>query len=386
MISSLDHDALIAGGGPAGSALAIALTQAGRHAVLVEKTREAHHKVCGEFLSPECLPLLHRIGIYPEALGAQTIHSVRIVARDVLAEVRLPAPALAVTRKSLDESLLQRAEESGASILRGYTVEQLTHESEWNARPRWRARIADAAQVSLDLYGRDAFLATGKHDLRGWPRTAARSANTLVARKMYFSLSCAQQQELAGHVELIVFPGGYAGLQPVERGAANLCALVTRDKLHLLGSSWERLLDHMRQHSSHFARRLSGAVPVLTRSLALSSIPYGFRVSAQPEPSSPWRLGDQAAVIPSFCGDGMAIALHTALRAAELYLDGAPPAVFHLEINRRFARRLDFATALSRLLVSMPQLTRAVRLWPALLAEIFVATRVPGAPIHEPTC
>ncbi|MGB0121979.1 MAG: FAD-dependent monooxygenase [Silvibacterium sp.] len=78
--------ALIAGGGPAGSMLAIALAGAGRDVVLFEKTREAQHKVCGEFLSPESVPFLRRVGIDPAGLGAQTIHSVRLAARDLLAE------------------------------------------------------------------------------------------------------------------------------------------------------------------------------------------------------------------------------------------------------------------------------------------------------------
>src|ERR1700678_2754163 len=126
MIPSLCHDALIVGGGPAGSTLAIILANAGRQAVLVEKSKEAQHKVCGEFLSPESLPLLRQIGIHPEQLGAQTIHSVRVAARDVLAEVSLPAPALSLTRRVLDEALLQRAQQAGVCLLRGYTAESLS--------------------------------------------------------------------------------------------------------------------------------------------------------------------------------------------------------------------------------------------------------------------
>src|ERR1700678_1384983 len=128
MILSLCHDALIIGGGPAGSTLAIALANAGRQVVLIEKSKQGQHKVCGEFLSPESLPLLRHNGIDPERFGAQTIHSVRVAARDVLAEVRLPAPALSLTRRVLDEALLRRAQEAGVSLLRGYTAESLSHQ------------------------------------------------------------------------------------------------------------------------------------------------------------------------------------------------------------------------------------------------------------------
>ena len=46
------------GGGLAGSMVAMRLASAGREVVLLEKEREAHHKVCGEFLSREAIHYL----------------------------------------------------------------------------------------------------------------------------------------------------------------------------------------------------------------------------------------------------------------------------------------------------------------------------------------
>jgi hypothetical protein len=241
----------------------------------------------------------------------------------------------------------------------------------------WRARLKDGAHSSISLDGSDAFLATGKHDLRGWARETSGSQNALVAMKNYFVLSVDQQTALNGHVEVILFPGGYAGLQLVEGGGANLCALVTREKLRALGGNWDRLLDHMLARSPHLARRLSGAATALDRPLALSAIPYGYCAPASSPEPTPWRLGDQAAVIPSFCGEGMAIALHTADLAARIYLSGASPAVFHAQVRDQFAHRLYRTTMLSRLIIAMPSLAQAVRPWPSILSEIFHATRLP---------
>lgn len=375
MIPHLTCEALIVGGGPSGTRLAIDLAQAGRSVVLIEKTREAHHKVCGEFLSPECVPFLRQAGIDPEELGAQSIHSVRLAARDVIAEVRLPAPALSLTRRTLDEALLQRAEYSGTGVVRGYQIESLSRSN----AATWLAQMASGdSPESIWVEGRDAFLATGKHDLRGWSRSGKRVQGSLVAMKMYFQLSPGQQTELAGHVEILLYPGGYGGLQPVEGGCANLCVLITREKLRSLGGKWKNLLDHIQSHSAHLARRLSGAVPVLERPLALSAIPYGYCAAAPANAPSPWMLGDQAAVIPSFCGDGIAIALCTARRAAQLYLDGKTSADFQAEIQQRFEHRLRFSTLLSRMVIAAPSIAQAVKLWPAALSGIFSATRVPS--------
>lgn len=367
-------EALIVGGGPAGAALAIALAKEGRDVVLIEKSKQAHHKVCGEFLSPESLPLLRRAGVHPETMGAQTIHSVRLVARDVLAEVRLPAVALSLTRRTLDEALLEQATQSGANVLRGNQVESLSRRG-----AMWRAQAAGADCIELTrIEGSAAFLATGKHDLRGWPRTAKNVQGSLVAMKMYFELSPEQRAELAGHVEVLLFPGGYAGLQPVEGGRANLCALIQREKLRSLGGKWERMLGHMQSHSAHLARRLSGAVACLDRPLALSAIPYGYCVQTPSEGACLWRLGDQAAVIPSFCGDGMAIALYTADRAAQLYLDEKSAADFQAEVERKLQRKVELSTLLSRTVIAIPSIAQAARLWPAVLSGIFASTRVPG--------
>jgi flavin-dependent dehydrogenase len=380
MIPSLCHDALIIGGGPAGSTLAVALANAGRQVVMIEKSKEAQHKVCGEFLSPESLPFLRQIGIHPEQLGAQIIHSVRVASRDVLAEVSLPAPALSLTRRVLDEALLQRAQQAGVNLLRGYTAESLSHQPSGGNKDLWRLQITNNAHASISIQAPDAFLATGKHDLRGWTRGSRSTQSNLVALKMYFTLSPKQQSNLAGCVEIILYPGGYAGLQLVEGDGANLCALINREKLQSLGGRWDHLLNYMRQHSPHLAQRLSGARPILERPLAASSIPYGYCADESMKEPSPWRLGDQAAVIPSFSGDGMSIAMYTAYRAAQLYLEGATPAAFHRELRRHFRRQLHFATLLSRMVIAAPSLAQAVRLWPSMLSRIFVATRQPEAP------
>src|SRR5260370_41391518 len=56
-------DALIIGGGPAGSTAALLLAKAGWSVGLVEKSRFPRRKVCGEFLSATNLPLLRHLGV-----------------------------------------------------------------------------------------------------------------------------------------------------------------------------------------------------------------------------------------------------------------------------------------------------------------------------------
>ena len=57
------YDAAVIGGGVAGPALATELARAGRSVILFEKEKEAHDKVCGEFISHEGVRYLRDLGV-----------------------------------------------------------------------------------------------------------------------------------------------------------------------------------------------------------------------------------------------------------------------------------------------------------------------------------
>src|SRR3546814_14508479 len=95
--------------------------------------------------------------------------------------------------------------------------------------------------------------------------------------------------------------------------------------------------------------RLEGAEPLLTRPLAVARIPYGFLHTPGSADGGVYRLGDQAAVIPSFSGDGMAIALHSGIAAADSFLAGSAAADYHMRLRRRLACQFAVAGGLHRL-------------------------------------
>lgn len=366
MMAQSMPDALVLGGGPAGAALAVRLARRGRSIVLMEQSAAAHHKVCGEFLSHEAASYFDRLGIDLAALGAVPIHGVRLAAGRPIAACELPFPALSLTRRKLDESLLALAAQAGVTVWRGSRVDALDA-----CGSGWRARLASGHSVCAHA----AFLATGKHDIAGHRRPPGRQ-NGLVAFKMYFRLSPAQQRALDGWVELFVFPGGYAGLQLTEDSQANLCLLVTRQTLLSCGNQWPTLLNRLRSSSAALAERLDAAQPLLEKPLALSSIPYGLL--SRSAPTGLWRLGDQAAVIPSFSGDGISIALHSAQLAAGLYTRGAPVHELARRLHAELRNSIGLATTISRLMVAAPALAHLARLYPPALRLIAARTRIPA--------
>jgi menaquinone-9 beta-reductase len=360
------YDVMIVGGGLAGSAAAITLARAGRRVVLIEKELQAHHKVCGEFLSQEALSYLPGLGVETATLGAVPIHSVCLAGRFGVSETRLPFASKALTRRRLDEELIRFAEHAGATVLRGHRVLSLSRADEG-----WQAQLADEDRVTAKA----AFLATGKHDLHERPRTEGRQRD-LIAFKMYWRLTPSQAAELEGHVELDLYRKGYAGLMPVEDGMANLCCLVNRSEYLRLGARWDNLLEAMQQDCPYLRQRLQGAEPLLAKPLAIAAIPYGL---VRKHTDGAWMLGDQAAVIPSFTGDGMSIALHSGRLAAAMYLQGETAENFQQRLYSELSRQVSLATMLSLAMVSEPRRTlveMAVRLWPGVLRNIAVRTRI----------
>lgn len=359
--------ALVAGGGVAGAAAACLLAQRGREVLLVERERGPHDKICGEFVSGEAVGTLARLGLDVAGLGGVPIHSVRLVHGGRVAAARLPFAAYGLSRRVLDEALLARAAALGAGVLRGHAV---------------RGVVVPAGRglaVQVDGVGRleaeSLLLATGKHELRGARRALDRVPEDLVGLKMYFALAPAEREALRGHVEIVVFDGGYAGLQLVEGGRANLCLLVGRAGFDAAGRSWDGLLEQLRRGCPHLARRLAGASALLARPVSIFRVPYGWvhRPRREDLPGL-FRLGDQMGVIPSFCGDGMSIALHTALAAA----GSGDAATFHRQARRELRGQIGLASLLYRAGRAAPgALVRGAQLWPGAVRWLAHLTRAP---------
>ncbi len=359
----------IAGAGPAGAAAAILLARGGHEVTLVERDRVAGHKMCGEFISREAVVDLEALGVDLAALGACRIGRMRLVRGARVVEAALPFVAASLTRRALDAALQARAETCGVRLERGHAV---------------RAVRRDALELDGgdELPAAAVLLATGKHELRGQRRVVpGAGAPTLVGFKTYWRLAPAQAAALAGHVEVLLFRDGgggtYGGLQPVEDGGANLCLLVSRARLDAAGGRWDAVLGGLCEECRHLRVRLDGAVPLLERPLSIAGVPYGFVHRGGED--GVFRLGDQAAVIPSFSGDGMAIALHSAGLAARVLLAGGDSGEYARRMRADVARPMRVARALSglgRTRAGQAALMAACGMWPGAIRAAALGTRV----------
>jgi 2-polyprenyl-6-methoxyphenol hydroxylase-like FAD-dependent oxidoreductase len=363
------HPPVIVGGGPAGAAAAAFIATAGRPVTLIERNSGPTHKLCGDFLSGGAIRVLHDLGIDPLTQGAMPVLTIRLVHRDTAAEAPLPFAAAGWSRRSLDEALLRLAVQRGATVRRGHSIQGLE---------RTPAGFSLRTAVDEPVSAGTVFVATGKHDLRGLARPPR--ADGLLGLKMYFALAPDQRAALHGRIELLLLNGGYAGLQLVEQGRAVLCMLLPAAAYRRTGGNWDALLASLCAEAPWLERRLAGAIPCLPRPLAIAGTPYGHLYRAPRDaPGGLFRVGDQACVVPSFAGDGVAIALHSAVAATTTWLRGDGAAGYHARFAQQARTSLRFASLIHfacRLPAAQPVLAAACRAWPATLGFAAGLSRV----------
>ncbi|CAM3077703.1 FAD-binding domain-containing protein [Sphingomonas antarctica] len=324
--------------------MAIALAMAGERPVIHERQRETGDAICGGFLSWRTLASLERLGV---AVPGHAVDHVRVFAGEMTASAPLPGGAIGVSRRVLDRLMLLRAEAAGAGVERGVTVKA------WDGAPM--------------------FLATGKHELRGLMRPKAAGDPTLGLR-LRLPPHPSLARLIGGAIELHLFDRGYVGLVAQEDGSANLCLAVRKSRLAEADGNPATLLRQI--GNGPLGERLAQAdwsQPID----AIASVPYGWRATTTQ--AGVWRLGDQAACIPSLAGEGMGIAVASGIAAADFWTRGMDAEPF----QRAFARRTSRPVGIAKLLwqaAENPRFAalgvRSIGVMPSLAALAAKVTRI----------
>ncbi|WP_395336090.1 FAD-dependent monooxygenase [Novosphingobium sp. BL-8H] len=358
--------ALVIGGGLAGSAAACLLSRAGHSVHLIEKESGPHHKVCGEFLSIEAAAHLQELGVDPLALGGVPIERIRLVRAGSarVAEAALPFGALGLSRHVLDEALIARAQAAGARVERGLRVSRLE---------------GTRAVTSLgEATGEMVLLATGKLPIREGTTPPPRPPDAFVGFKMHYRLAPTAMRRLRGVILLALLSGGYAGLQMVEDGRANLCLVIRQSRLADLGGNWEGLREWLCE-APEMAALLHDAEPLFARPVSIGNLAYGT-LAGQPMDERVLRLGDRWAMTASLTGDGMAIALRSAFVAARCVDAGRGASAYHAELTRHAGGQIRRAMAMQNLLAAPGIGALACRIAAAFPAGLRLAARATRLP------
>jgi menaquinone-9 beta-reductase len=357
---------VIVGGGPAGASLAIRLVEKGFETVLLEKDVFPREKLCGEFISPECLAHFSELGVMEPLLaaGGDRVYRTRFFETGGRS-IDIPSSwfgsadsfALGLSRAEMDFQLLKRAKEVGARVFEGTTVTDLVFDGHRAVRIVGRSeggqRVEEDADIFVDATGRSAVLAR-----RATRNSTVTKRSSIVGFKSHIAGAAIEN----GVCEIYSFPGGYAGLSNVEGDRANLCFLVRSDVVKTVGNDASRIVDLVVRKN----RRAASTLGDIRSSDWLAVAISGFGTKQVAAGENTFSVGDAAAFIDPFTGSGMVMAFQSAKLLATAiersrYTPRELPQHYTDAYRRHFARRLRVCSVLRRT-AFMPRLaTFAVR-------------------------
>jgi menaquinone-9 beta-reductase len=305
-----DFDAVIVGAGPAGSATAIALAQRGYAVVLVDKQEFPREKLCGDFVNPSNWPIFRELGVEERVLAQPhaAVTGFRLTscsgaeAESALSTENRRMVGLGIRRAQLDQLLLERAGEAGATIRTGCRIERLLRNGqEWrfatSTDETWRAKLLVGAD------GRNSWIAQ---------RLGMNSKAVMHGRSIGFQARLTCPGAAYNKVEIHLFPGGYAGVIGLGDGTINLCLSIDKQKLpterlgEFLLTKWLPQNPHLKKllHRSTSAGEFRSAYPVYFR--RRRCVTNGALL-----------VGDAARVSEPVTGEGLYFAMRSGLLAAE---------------------------------------------------------------------
>jgi menaquinone-9 beta-reductase len=296
------YDCIAVGGGIAGSTVAYHLARLGYNIAVLEKTKGPHHKVCGEFLSFEALEYLLEMGISLNG-DIPVVKYFQLFSSRFNSGFTFPFPGRGISRYKLDEELLNNAKMAGADVFRGECMRSYQEEDDGLFRIETGDRV---------FYARHLFMATGKHDHSKEDKRHGKD-HSYIGLKTHIHFR-SPDRELRETTILFSFPGGYVGICPVEKDMINFCIIIKKKVYKSLNSDFDRVMEFLRRSNPKFDSIIQQA-DFIDHVYAVGHLPYGF-LRRQSRLGNVYFLGDQHMVIPSFTGDGMAIALCTAKNCA----------------------------------------------------------------------
>ncbi len=313
-----DFDVIVVGAGPAGSALAAFLGRRGARTALLDKERFPREKVCGDYMSPEAVGVLDRLGILPtvEAAPHRKLRGILVHAYDgtqsrgtyrPFGRFAPPRPyGIAIRRAIFDEILFRHAQSfAGVTTFEGFRVDRLLREGDRvvgveGSEGRLTAPLVVGADGVRSVVARELGLSEMARDHE---RFAVSASFTGVPHEDYGELH-------------LGFPG-YFAMAPVDRDIVHFNFVVERGSI---AEARGDLVGYFRRHAvsnPRLRRRLAWAAPI---GPVRATGPMARRCRGTLAPGAVL-IGDAAEFVDPFTGEGIFIALRSAELAAGVIAD-----------------------------------------------------------------
>lgn len=293
---------IIIGGGLAGLVTAIQLARAKVRVQLFEKKKYPFHRVCGEYISNEVVPYLRTHNLFPNSFGPSSITRFLLTSTDGnSAHLPLDLGGFGISRYAYDNWLFQIALSEGVQV----------HQQEEIVDVRF---VKNNFEINsqLAVYNSDVVIGSfgkrSKIDL-AMGRSFVKKRSPYVGVKYHIKYDHPE-----GLIALHNFQDGYCGVSNVENGITNLCYLTHRDELKRLGSI--KKLEKTILYQNPFLKKIfENADFLFDQPETINEISFETK---QPVENHVLMNGDAAGMVTPLCGNGMAMAIHSAKILSEL--------------------------------------------------------------------
>jgi flavin-dependent dehydrogenase len=293
-----EYDIIIAGGGLSGLTAAILFSK-DFNVLCIDPDAYPRHKMCGEYLSNEVIGFLKELDIDLDRESSVDLEHLKFtIAGHRSIECPLPQGGKGISRYHLDHLLYQKAVKN-ADFLQDKVLEAVFEKGSFQV-----------STTSQNLQCKQFIMATGKRSLldKKLDREFIQQKSPWLAVKMHYKYDMSDSL-----VELHNFDGGYAGISKVENGHVNLCYLASYDsfKKHKNVTDFNEEVLSKNEFLNSFFKE---AIPVWEQPITISQISFEKK---EPVENNILMLGDTAGLIHPLCGNGMAMAIHSAKIAFE---------------------------------------------------------------------
>ncbi len=381
---------VIVGAGPAGTSLAIRLAKQNFEVTLIEREKFPRHKLCGEFISPECLEHFRELGVLDEMLirGGDRITET-VFYSESGKSVAVPSKwfngnlqgALGLSRAEMDLRLMEKAKSVGVEVLEQCSVNELLFENEKVCGVKFRNSQGETKEIfsdlTVDATGRAKVLSklaekkisnfkfeiSDKKKIETYnykyrsknqrPKTKDQKPKTKNKRPDLVGFKAhLKNVHLPKHrCEIYFFRGGYGGLNYVEDNIANHCFLIKANVVKEFKGDADKILNEVIFKNVRAKETLKNSEKLFDW-LAVSVDGFGMK---ELNPSNNlFTVGDASVFIDPFTGSGMLMAFECAEILANVIVDNQDskmeiPSEYKLLHKAKFQKRLRICSVMRRL-------------------------------------
>ena len=288
---------IIVGGGLAGLVTALDLTRAGVACQLIEKHAYPFHRVCGEYISNEVVPYLKSLNAYPELLQPSEIRRFQLTSvNGKSAFLPLIQGGFGISRYKFDNYLYEKGKQQGVQFHTGTEVEKISFEGDhFIVQTNKETKEAD---IVVGSFGKRS-----KLDVQ-LKRTFIQKRSPYVGVKYHIRLPDFPTDLISLHN----FQDGYCGISRVEGDLINLCYLTHRNNVKTYGKIRE--MEEAVLWKNPFLKNIFERAEFLfTKPETINEISFETK---GPVDHHVLMTGDAAGMITPLCGNGMAMAIHSA--------------------------------------------------------------------------